>query len=52
MPLTDECGPHCGIANGHEGHCDTCHIIIESSRQTLDMHAYPERYLDHTSDGA
>jgi len=28
VSLTSECGPHCGIKDGYEGHCDRCHELM------------------------
>jgi hypothetical protein len=29
MALTENCGPHCGIKDGMEAHCERCHRLAE-----------------------
>lgn len=31
MPLTEECGPHCGITSTREGHCN-CTTLCHAGR--------------------
>lgn len=43
--MTEYCGPHCGIKDGHEGHCSSCHSLGEDYRIRLETHVRTVRLV-------
>lgn len=36
--IEDFCGPHCGIQDGKEGHCERCHEIKVLAIERMEAH--------------
>lgn len=48
MAITGNCGPHCGVSSGREGHCDCtlCHagtapVVITRDELTAELRGIP-----------